>query len=158
MKLRKHLVLLGTFIFIALLTPDSAAQVSQRCPSGSVLSDSAYHDARAVKEFLAQHGYLVRCITSSKMEGTAELWDVAGFQADQGTFTVFFLPRGEDIKVSETPASHGYYRYTFVRTVPGHRPRRYTYRSNGRDYYSRHGVWLFLVWDASIANQLRDIP
>ena len=91
------------------------------------------------------------------MEGTAQLWSVAGFQADQGTFTVFFLPHGEDVKVSETPASHGYYRYTFVRTVPGHRSRRYAYRSDGREYYLRHGDWLILVWDARVANQLRDI-
>jgi hypothetical protein len=157
MKARRYVILVAAVAFAVVFSAAAQAQVSQRCPSGSVLSDSAYHDAPAVKEFLARHGYLVRCITSSTMESTAQLWDVAGFQADQGTFTVFFLPRGEDIKVSETPASHGYYRYTFVRTVPGHRPRRYAYRSDGREYYLRHGDWLFLVWDARIANQLRDI-
>jgi hypothetical protein len=157
MKARRSITLVVAVTFAAVFSAAAPAQVSQRCPSGSVLSDSAYHDAPAVKEFLAQHGYVVRCITSSKMEGTAQLRDVAGFQADQGTFTVFFLPRGEDIKVSETPASHGYYRYTFVRTIPGHRPLRYAYKSNGREYYLRHGDWLLLVWDARIADQLRDI-
>lgn len=119
---------------------------------------TANPDAPAVKEFLGKHGYVVRCITNSKMQGTAELWNVAGFQADQGTFTVFFLPHGEDIKVTETPASHGYYRYSFVRTIPGQRSRHYSYKANGREYYVRHGDWLFLAWDAGIANQLRNIP
>jgi hypothetical protein len=149
----RYLAFVAGVLFV--LSPAVRAQIGQRCPRSS-LSDTSYPDVVAVKEFLAKQGYMVRCVTSSKMNGTAGLTSVAGFQADQGTFTVFFLPRGEKVKVTETALSHGYYRYAFVRKRPGQKPVRYAYRTNGQEYYLQHDDWLILVWDAGIADQLRN--
>jgi hypothetical protein len=68
------------------------AQAIPRCLYTVIRPDSVYPQAPAVREFLSRNGYPVRCVTHSIMEGTAQLHDVAGFQTDQGTFTVFFLP------------------------------------------------------------------
>jgi len=139
------------------LTP-GRAQAIARCPSVAIRPDSTLPQAQAVREFLGRNGYLVRCITYSKMEGTAQLRDVAGFQTDQGTFTVFFIPSGEDVQVTEERVTsgrlRGYYRYTFTRTASGH-VHHYAITVNGPEYYVRYHDWLLLVWDATLADVLR---
>jgi hypothetical protein len=121
--------------------------------------DTSLRDVPLVSQFLRKQGFVVHCITNSKMQGTAGLQNVAGFQTDQGTITVFFLAPGEQVQIAESRVSsgrlHGYYRYDFTRTRAGLRPQKYFTNVNGPWYFLHRKQWLLVVGEAPLAETLR---
>jgi hypothetical protein len=121
--------------------------------------DSGLRDAPLVSEFLRRRGFVVHCITNSKMQGTAGLQNVVGFQTDKGTITVFFLAAEEAVQIAESRVAsgrlRGYYRYDFTRTRAGSRPQKYFTNVNGPWYFLHRGQWLLMVGEARLAETLQ---
>ena len=117
-------------------------------------SDSAFGDAPAFADFLRHHGFVVRCITRSTAAGLLGIGRVAGFQTDQGTITVLFVPEQDRVDVTEARTTQGY-RYTFVKSGlhPGHE----VLSTTGPVYYLARGPWLMEIWDARLALRMRQL-
>jgi hypothetical protein len=132
-------------------------RLAQCPPPGDTLSllqpgDSAFSDAKAVTSFLNRRGFTVRCVTRSVMFGTAGVGNVAGFQTDRGTVTVFFVPVSESFHASSIRTDHGY-RITYSKA--GQHPAHVVVRSDGPEYFFQHSGWIFNVFTPQLAEALR---
>lgn len=164
MESRRLTTTLATVILTGAVTASIAPAQTQRrlapCPppgdTVSLLqpSDSAFGDAPAVSAFLRQHGFVVRCVTRSTAAGLLGIGRVAGFQTDQGTITVFFVPEADRVAVTEARTAKGY-RYAFVRS--GLHPARAIVNTTGPVYYVAWGSWFMEIWDVGLAVRMRHL-
>ena len=150
-------VLVGAVI--ASIAPAQTPQLGPCPPPSDTLSllqpsDSAFQDAPAVADFLRHHGLVVRCITRSTAAGLLGIGRVAGFQTDQGTITVLFIPEQDRVDFTEARTATGY-RYTFVKS--GLHPAHAVLSTTGRVYYLARGPWFMEIWDAGLAMRMRHL-
>jgi hypothetical protein len=146
---------------IAAIAAPCAAQTTPRLPScpaksdtASLLqpTDSAFGEAKVIATFLNRAGLSVRCVTRSDWAGLAGIGNVATFQTNRGTITVFIVQPSERFQMAVMRSTRGY-RITYSKR--GAHPTRTVIDANNPEYVVERGSWYFHMLDASLAGDVR---